>query len=76
MANTWKKVWMTPFEKMLDSQRWQARIYGHRSDDKIVYVDVIEYAEDFKPQTVGLDIANALDTLDVIWKEKEPINGD
>jgi hypothetical protein len=69
MANTWKRVWM-----VLHNSGVGFRIYGERSDGAIVYVETAVRLDD-SAEAVLIDTKNALQTLDAIWKDKEPVNG-
>jgi len=77
MDNTWKRIWMTQFAP-LENGVARARIYAERSDGATVYVSVNAYEAEFtkEAQMMAIDIANALQTLDIIWKDKEPVDGD
>lgn len=76
MANTWKRVWMTPFAPLQGGVA-RARIYAERSDGKTVYVNVNSYEAEFtkEAQMMAIDIVNALQTLDELWKDNEQTHG-
>ena len=68
-----KRVWIGGIVKMEDGQR-RVDILAERTDGKTVVVHTYIYPENWNRHVEFLiiDLQNALDTLNCVWKDKDP----